>query len=337
MVTERLNNIHILRGLASLAVCWAHMTAFHPISSGKEPIQALGSFGVYGVQIFFIISGYVIPRSLHQSQYKLKRMGSYILRRSIRLDPPYYLSIFLVIGLTLLIQVTSFYQGPILEFESRRILSHFLYITMIIGENWVNDVYWTLGIEFQYYFLIGLIFPLLMTRFRFPLILLLCTATWFTPSEVERIWISYWFPLFSIGILTYFHMALIVKKRIYYASLLALVFFCFFKYDKLPITVVALTTPLIILYLEPRNPPRILNFFGNISYSLYLVHLPIGSRIVNFGGRFVSNVPSLLALATLATSISIAASYVFYILVERPSQKLSQKIKVRSKQIPQKT
>ena len=66
MVTERLNNIHILRGLASLAVCWAHMTAFHPISSGKEPIQALGSFGVYGVQIFFIISGYVIPRSLHQ-------------------------------------------------------------------------------------------------------------------------------------------------------------------------------------------------------------------------------------------------------------------------------
>ena len=66
MVTERLNNIHILRGLASLAVCWARMTAFHPINSGKEPIQTLGSFGVYGVQIFFIISGYVISRSLHQ-------------------------------------------------------------------------------------------------------------------------------------------------------------------------------------------------------------------------------------------------------------------------------
>ncbi|MDE0822041.1 MAG: hypothetical protein OSA95_13035, partial [Opitutales bacterium] len=75
----------------------------------------------------------------------------------------------------------------------------------------------------------------------------------------------------------------------------------------------------------------------NISCPLYLAHLHIGSRIVNFGGRFVSNVPSLLALATLATSIFIAASYVFYILVERPSQKLSQKIKVRLKQIPQKT
>jgi hypothetical protein len=59
-------------------------------------------------------------------------MGSYIMRRSIRLDPTYYLSIFLLIGLTLLIQVTSFYQDPILEFESRRVLSHFLYITMII-------------------------------------------------------------------------------------------------------------------------------------------------------------------------------------------------------------
>ena len=132
MGTERLNNIHILRGLASLAVCWAHMTAFHPISSGKEPIQALDSFGVYGAQIFFFISGNVISCSRYQSQYKLKRMGSYILHRSIRLDPPYYLSIFLVIGLTLLIQVASFYQDHILEFESRRVLSHFLYITMII-------------------------------------------------------------------------------------------------------------------------------------------------------------------------------------------------------------
>jgi peptidoglycan/LPS O-acetylase OafA/YrhL len=104
-------------------------TSYQP---GKEPIETLGYFGVYGVQIFFIISGYVIPRSLHQSQYKLKRMGSYILRRAIRLDPPYYLSIFLVMGLTLLIQVASFYQDHILEFESRRVLSHFLCITMII-------------------------------------------------------------------------------------------------------------------------------------------------------------------------------------------------------------
>ena len=264
-------------------------------------------------------------------------MGSYILRRSIRLDPPYYLSIFLVIGLTLVIQATSFYNGPNTEYESQRVLSHFLYITMIVGENWINDVYWTLGIEFQYYFLIGLLFPLLMTKFRLPLILLLCIVTWFTPTELKRVWISYWLPLFCIGILTYLHTASIVKKRPYFASLLTLVVFCFFKYDRLPITVVALITPLVILYVEPRNPPKFLNFLGNISYSLYLVHLPIGNRIVNFGGRFVSSVPSLFALATVATSISIAAGYVFYIVVERPSQKLSQKIKVRPKQIPQKT
>lgn len=96
--------------------------------------------------------------------------------------------------------------------------------------------------------------------------------------------------------------------------------------------------PLLIHHGDRADHPvQILNFLGNISYSLSLGHLPIGSRIVNFGGRFVSNVPSLWALDALATSISIAASYVFYILVERPSQKLSQKIKVRPKQIQQKT
>ena len=63
MVTERLNNIHILRGLASLA----GLLGTHDCISPYRYWKALGSFGVYGVQIFFIISGYVIPRSLHQN------------------------------------------------------------------------------------------------------------------------------------------------------------------------------------------------------------------------------------------------------------------------------
>ena len=136
----------------------------------------------------------------------------YILRRSIRIDPPFYLSILLVITLTLAIQASPFYQGLIIEFDTKRVLSHFVYLTMIIGENWINDVYWTLGIEFQYYIFIGLLFPILMTRFRYLVMVVLCAATYFTPESHERIFITYWFPLFFIGILTYFQMAKIMKN-----------------------------------------------------------------------------------------------------------------------------
>ena len=56
-------------------------------------------WGWAGVEVFFVISGFIIPFTLWQSGYRLKNYARFILKRIIRLDPPYLLSILLAIAL----------------------------------------------------------------------------------------------------------------------------------------------------------------------------------------------------------------------------------------------
>ena len=66
-----------------------------------------------------------------------------------------------------------------------------------------------------------------------------------------------------------------------------------------------------------------------ISYSLYLVHVPIGGKVVNLGGRFANGFYSELTVLILAVFASIFAAYLLYWAVELPSQRLSSKISYR--------
>jgi peptidoglycan/LPS O-acetylase OafA/YrhL len=71
------------------------------------------------------------------------------------------------------------------------------------------------------------------------------------------------------------------------------------------------------------NPPRvaILAWLGSISYSLYLVHVPIGGRVMNLAGRLPAawHGPALV----LAVVASLLAAWVFNRLIEAPAQRWS--------------
>jgi peptidoglycan/LPS O-acetylase OafA/YrhL len=65
---------------------------------------------------------------------------------------------------------------------------------------------------------------------------------------------------------------------------------------------------------------------GAISYSLYLVHIPIGGRVINFGKRFLDSSSGHLLLSIAATVASIAAAYLLYRFVEKPAQSWASKV-----------
>ena len=100
---------HYLRGLAAISVVIAHYgTAFfnsndvlaplvnapqikdrsYPWIIGFVPQDFTGFLGVFGVTIFFIISGFVIPLSIEK--YNIK---TFFLKRFFRLYPTYFLSL----------------------------------------------------------------------------------------------------------------------------------------------------------------------------------------------------------------------------------------------------
>ena len=91
-----------------------------------------------------------------------------------------------------------------------------------------------------------------------------------------------------------------------------------------PIAGLGIATALMIRFV--KLPASRATAFGAISYSLYLLHVPIGGRIMNLGGRFAHGTPALVLLLMTAVGTSILAAAIFYRLVELPSQRLSSSI-----------
>jgi len=96
---ERIPGVDALRGLAALAVCWFHVT-IGTANLNNGIVRSSGTYGWLGVELFFVISGFIIPYSLQRSGYKLKNYPVFLLKRITRLDPPYLASIVLVIAVT---------------------------------------------------------------------------------------------------------------------------------------------------------------------------------------------------------------------------------------------
>jgi peptidoglycan/LPS O-acetylase OafA/YrhL len=114
-----------------------------------------------------------------------------------------------------------------------------------------------------------------------------------------------------LGIVTFQRYAQIIQNKIYVPAFVVIAAGIFFTLG-FPITIVAVTSAVVILKVRLKSRP--LKFFGNISYSLYLLHLPIGLRVL----RVSSTHP--YAVAALAVCASIVGAYVLYRLVERPAQ-----------------
>ena len=97
------------------------------------------------------------------------------------------------------------------------------------------------------------------------------------------------------------------------------------------IGVLTFATALLITYFETFANYKFFIFLGNISFSLYLLHVPIGGRIVNLAKRYDLNEFEQVGVILLAILISVLAAWGFYKLVEQPSHLYSKKIKLKFK------
>jgi peptidoglycan/LPS O-acetylase OafA/YrhL len=147
---NRLAWLDVLRGLAALAVVFNHFGYFvpprlnHPITQWVDP-------GAYGVFVFFLISGYIVPASL-------ERKGSvrtFWVSRLFRLYPLYLLAV--AIAVTLYMVHIGGLRGEGADPETS-ILSQMLMMSNVLaGENLPNVV-WSLSYEMIFYLLLTALF-----------------------------------------------------------------------------------------------------------------------------------------------------------------------------------
>jgi peptidoglycan/LPS O-acetylase OafA/YrhL len=289
-------------------------------------LKVSGAYGWTGVEVFFVISGFVLPWSMYSAGYKWANYRTFLLKRIVRLDPPYLAAIAATIALAYVSSWMPGYRGMPPGISVARVAVHLAYLNVFFKYEWLNPVFWSLAIEFQYYLLIGLAFPLMIggsgTGRR--LVLLGLAALSLIPAANS--YLPHFVFLFIMGILSFqFRIktiglceALCLLAGATLGSILVLG----------PIvSSVGLATSIAIMFFEWRN--AILVWLGDISYSLYLAHVPVGGRIINLGERFARNGASKTAFLSLAVAASIGAAYLMWRFVEKPSQRWAKAIRYR--------
>jgi len=324
--TTYFSSVIVLRGLAAFIVGLFHFTK--GFSHEDSLMKLMTSNGWMGVEVFFVISGFVIPYSLLTKNYRFRNYGKFLIKRIVRIHPAYVLSVFIVILLNYLSSQFHLYQGDPFSWSTALVLQHFFYVVEFFDNIWLNPVYWTLAVEFHYYLLIGVLIAIWNTNNRIWTVSTFILFIGLSLLDVDPIKFLGYTDIFAIGILCAFLKRDIINKMVYTVGALLLGCLIFYNHG-LTLAILTLSTSMIMAFYSNLLNKSAFIFLGNISYSLYLLHVPIGGRIINIAKRYDLSEPVKVLVIFFAMAVSIFAAWIFYIYVEKPSHKWSQRIKLK--------
>lgn len=361
----QISSVHVLRGVAALLVVWSHLSAYWLFVVGETsaiqdawasviagPLHVYQDGGYLGVVLFFLISGYIVT---HASMSETRR--SYVVKRLLRIFPALFSSLAV---LWVLMHVMSALDVPLLAFQGgppSRWLQSLLLVDFFIPGPHVLSLTWTLAIELIFYVLVlaaigrQRTWPLGTTVVMAGVWAL---ATWVITASVlgepptpesEGL-------VILVGVLLVGRCIYLVHtrraNRTAAAALAVVVGILVGVFQDVqnpgflleragtagePLVTYAIALALFVgmLAWAPRRAIQPFAWLGDISYSLYLLHLPVGFATLGVLHRF--DVPSSLA-TLVAIAVSLLAAHVSYRLVEQPSQRAARRLLAPRRPVP---
>jgi peptidoglycan/LPS O-acetylase OafA/YrhL len=286
------NNFDFLRLLLSLLVlrCHAGLVGFQLPGTGDG--YFLG--GRWAVEVFFVISGYLIFKSWESKP----NWSSYVEKRARRILPAYW-CVVLLCGLAMSLESTLSFQEYFGHPElSKYLVSHIVFMGFfqntlpgVFTENvqqYVNGPLWTIKIEVMFYACVPLI---AMLAHRIPraslfAVVYLCSLIWEVGFETASVQydrqglatLAHQLPgqmafFIAGGALHYYHDAFIRhSQKLFLASVLLLIW----HFSRGLIWLYPAALAVATVYIALRMP-YFGNFgrFGDFSYGLYIYHFPI--------------------------------------------------------------
>jgi len=329
--------IDFLRGFAALAVVLFHYSGSTIAAIKPNYVTDFFEWGRLGVQVFFVISGFIIPYAMYSSSYKLKDIGSFLFRRFLRINPPSYVSILLVVllyysAIWILGRPIQGMDWPGTSVDT--ILGNITYFYELFDARPYIDVYWTLEVEFQYYIFMGFFYPVMIGLVKKPAWLSIAFIVYALLYLIPALKI---FPFFSVssyfimGNLLFLYKKKIVSRDFFVPAIMVAMLFCNHQ-GGAPYAYSGVIAILIIAFVKFKHP--VTTFLGNISYSLYITHSFAGfvmeialNRVI--GTEFSVPVRTLLFVPYVMWSIFFA--WMFYSVVEQPFIKLSKYLTSKKK------
>ena len=309
-----LNHITIIRAVAVVLVLIFHFDNQILIS------------GYIGVDIFFVMSGYLISMIALKRVDSIKSLKQFYIKRVMRIYPVLLFISFIVIFALSLVEY--------LELETLKMLRDTITFNSNFQAEKINADYfgnndnnyllhlWSIAIELQFY----LLFPLLMlnknikNNIFYIAIVLIIIATFILSLEY-----SYYHSLgrmlaFSVGIMAYLLGSKVkTNNYIYFIALLSLIIISFtdMNINTYPnynnIIVVALTIfALIFGKVGTQKKYKLFIFIGLISYSIYLWHYPLFLFFHHLNIEI--NIFNIFMLVTILLGFS---TFTYYIIEKR--------------------
>ncbi len=326
MIKSTANNIPVLEGLrafATLSVCLYHFVCTTTGFVSNSLVLDFFSFGKYGVQMFFVVSGFIIPWSMYKAGYTISRILTFLKKRFIRLEPPYIVSICIL--LIVIIARQLILKNNDQDFTWPQVFLHIGYLIPFFDQyKWLNQVYWTLAIEFQYYLMMAVLFPFLIHQNRVVTYVTL-TSLVSLSLVVKGNYLPHWLIIFLIGITLFLFVIKKINKYEFLFLESLLVVLGVFHYGINPI--VFSIIPVIIILKWNQLEFRPINALGKISYSVYLIHPIIGASVINVLSHHVHSPLLKATLILFGTLVTLFSSYIMYRFVEKPSKKWSSNLK----------
>ncbi|WP_345534086.1 acyltransferase [Viridibacterium curvum] len=347
----RFRHLDALRAVAALSVLLVHFGG-HLGRQSDAPWLAVQfrqvflnyfDLGLFGVALFFFISGFVIPFSLFGRKSSLFAFG---IGRVFRLYPPYWVSLVAVLI------VGSCFEGE--RFSLAQMVAGVSMVPQLFSEAPVSGVYWTLFVEMIFYLMCAGLHALgWLGRVRVTAaIILTLQASVLVPVVINGLFGTHWpvkFLPFHLSFLfsgTLVRLCLVDKTdadRIWFATTFGL--------QLLAVPVVAgvvfsvpaglglfssvsvvsafwLAALVFVLAVARERPTNEwLVRIGAASYSQYLLHWPVYVLLVAI--ITPSGPWSSLVLLILAVAASLVVAEVAYRWIELPSIRLGKSVVAR--------
>jgi exopolysaccharide production protein ExoZ len=328
-----IDNIQVLRAVAALLVVFVHLDVF---------LRALGlePFGHGGVDLFFVISGFIM---VYTTRSRPIGPGAFMANRLTRIAPIYWLITVAVYAVALaapaLLQATS--ADPV------QLIKSLLFVPFQKSNGLVQPVLfvgWTLNFEMFFYasFALGLMFPQRRVGAIAVMALLASLVLAGLVLRPENVVAAFYTrPIileFAAGMaLAWFGSGLTVasalgRRALVAATVLGLVALALVPLwapevsrvltQGIPATVVA-ASAITLHQSGVRWSNRVLLLLGNASYSLYLTH-PFVTQAAQKVGKLIGLSPLVAAVLTVVTLVAVCVTgIVTHLAIEKPLTKLA--------------
>lgn len=286
------------------------------------------NFGSFGVAIFFLISGFVIPFSLYTKSIK-----GFILSRFLRIFPTYISCSLIAITISYLISFYIF--GRPYNHDLKQILLNLSLTHSIFSMLTIDAVNWTLAIEIKFYLISAMFYSYIRSgnpRFLAYYCLVVCVflissmkidlsfdflTVLFDPKQLsyELNLISYMFigTLFNI----HFRKLIDTSEFILYVILLTvfvmIIWSIGYQSDQVPTTSINYIYALILfmscyLLRNKFSNSKIMSFLSGISFPFYALHSTAGFSIIKYfdivhGSYYAGLIAALLFTTITSTAI----------------------------------